>query len=103
MRPFDPVSIFAAINDVQHDGVIDFTLEVTEAAKDLLGKKGYDEVYGARPLRREIQNQLEDKLSDDLLRGKFNAGDTIVADVEGEEIVVRSSAAMAVAGEEKKS
>jgi ATP-dependent Clp protease ATP-binding subunit ClpC len=79
------------------------TLEVTEAAKDLLGKKGYDEVYGARPLRREIQNQLEDKLSDDLLRGKFNAGDTIVADVEGEEIVVRSSAAMAVAGEEKKS
>jgi ATP-dependent Clp protease ATP-binding subunit ClpC len=79
------------------------TLEVTDVAKDLLGKKGYDEVYGARPLRREIQNQLEDKLSEDLLRGKFNTGDTIVADVEGEEIVVRSPAAMVVVGGKKKS
>jgi len=79
------------------------TLEVTDAAKDLLGKKGYDEVYGARPLRREIQNQLEDKLSDDLLRGKFNSGDTVVADAEGEEIVVRPPAALAVVGDEEKS
>jgi len=46
-------------------------LEVTEAAKDFLGKKGYDEVFGARPLRRVIQDMVEDKLSEDLLRGKF--------------------------------
>jgi ATP-dependent Clp protease ATP-binding subunit ClpC len=77
-------------------------LEVTDAARDLLGKKGYDEVYGARPLRREIQNQLEDKLSEDLLRGKYNSGDTVVADVEGEEIVVRPPAALAVVGDEEK-
>jgi hypothetical protein len=46
-------------------------LEVTDAAKDLLGEKGYDEVFGARPLRRVIQDMIEDKLSEDLLRGQF--------------------------------
>ena len=44
-------------------------LEVTEAAKDFLGEKGYDEVFGARPLRRVIQNMVEDKLSEAVLRG----------------------------------
>ncbi len=46
-------------------------LEVTDAAKDFLGEKGYDEVFGARPLRRVIQDMVEDKLSDSLLRGQF--------------------------------
>ena len=46
-------------------------LEVTDAAKNLLGEKGYDEVFGARPLRRVIQNMIEDKLSESLLRGEF--------------------------------
>ena len=46
-------------------------LEVSEAAKDYLGEKGYDEVFGARPLRRVIQNMIEDKLSEDLLRHEF--------------------------------
>jgi hypothetical protein len=46
-------------------------LKVTEAAKDFLGNKGYDEVFGARPLRRVIQDMVEDKLSDSLLRGGF--------------------------------
>ncbi len=46
-------------------------LEVTEAAKDFLGEKGYDEVFGARPLRRVIQNMVEDKLSEALLRNEF--------------------------------
>jgi len=67
-------------------------LEVTEAAKDLLGEKGYDEVFGARPLRRVIQDMVEDKLSEDLLRGKFHAGDSAVVDVEGAEIVVHPAA-----------
>jgi ATP-dependent Clp protease ATP-binding subunit ClpC len=66
-------------------------LEVTEAAKDFLGQKGYDEVFGARPLRRVIQDMVEDKLSEDLLRGKFKTGDTAVVDLEGEEIVVHPS------------
>jgi len=67
-------------------------LEVTEAAKDFLGEKGYDEVFGARPLRRVIQDMVENKLSEDLLRGKFQSGDTAVVDVEGEEIVVHPAA-----------
>ena len=67
-------------------------LEVTEAAKDFLGEKGYDEVFGARPLRRLIQDMVEDKLSEDLLRGKFQSGDTVVVDVEEGEIVVHPAA-----------
>jgi len=64
-------------------------LEVTDGAKDFLGEKGYDEVFGARPLRRVIQDRLEDKLSEELLRGKFQFGDTVVVDVEENEIVLR--------------
>jgi ATP-dependent Clp protease ATP-binding subunit ClpC len=46
-------------------------LAVTDGAKDFLGEKGYDEVYGARPLRRTIQNMVEDKLSEAVLREEF--------------------------------
>jgi len=76
-------------------------LEVTDAAKDLLGEKGYDEVFGARPLRRVIQNMVEDKLSEDLLRGKFQTGDTVVVDAEEEEIVVHPAPVEALLGEDK--
>jgi ATP-dependent Clp protease ATP-binding subunit ClpC len=76
-------------------------LEVTEAAKDFLGEKGYDEVFGARPLRRVIQNMVEDKLSEDLLRGKFREGDTAVVDREGDEIVVHPSVVGALLGDDK--
>ncbi len=76
-------------------------LEVTEAAKDFLGEKGYDEVFGARPLRRAIQDLVEDKLSDSLLRSQFRAGDTVVVDLEGEEIVVHPAAVEALLGEAK--
>jgi len=76
-------------------------LEVTEAAKDFLGEKGYDEVFGARPLRRVIQDMVEDKLSEDLLRGKFRSGDIAVVDLEGEEIVVHPAAVEALLGDTK--
>ena len=76
-------------------------LEVTDAAKDFLGEKGYDEVFGARPLRRVIQDMVEDKLSDDLLRGKFREGDTAVVDLEGEEIVVHPAPVEALLGDDK--
>jgi ATP-dependent Clp protease ATP-binding subunit ClpC len=76
-------------------------LEVTDIAKDLLGEKGYDEVFGARPLRRVIQNMVEDKLSEDLLRGKFQPGDTIVVDVEEGDIVVHPALVVALLGEDK--
>jgi len=76
-------------------------LEVTDAAKDFLGEKGYDEVFGARPLRRTIQNMVEDKLSEDLLRGKFQSGDTVVVDLEEGEIVVHSTAVGVLVGDDE--
>ncbi len=65
------------------------TLEVTDAAKDFLGDKGYDPVFGARPLRRVIQNLVEDQLSEALLRGEFLSGDAVLVDCDGEEIVMK--------------
>ena len=65
-------------------------LEVTEAAKDLLCEKGYDEIFGARPLRRVIQTMVEDQLSEKLLRGEFLPAETICLDREGDEISVRT-------------
>jgi len=72
-------------------------LQVTDAAKDFLGEKGYDEVFGARPLRRVIQDMVEDKLSESLLRGVFRAEDTAVVDLEKGEIVVHPAAVEALA------
>jgi ATP-dependent Clp protease ATP-binding subunit ClpC len=56
-------------------------LEVTTEAKDYLAKEGYDKLYGARPLRRVIQRQIEDPLSETLLSTKFSAGDSILVEV----------------------
>ncbi len=69
-------------------------MEVTQAAKELLAEKGYDPTFGARPLRREIQFQVEDKLSDEFLHGRFGAGDTVDIDAEEGEIVVRTRVAV---------
>lgn len=66
------------------------TLEITEAAKDLLGDKGYDPVFGARPLRRTIQEMVENQLSEALLHGDFLPGDTVVVDCEDDRIVIRA-------------
>jgi len=74
-------------------------LEVTDTAKDFLGEKGYDEAFGARPLRRVIQDMIEDKLSDSILRGQFRPGDTVIVEVEGDEIVVHTDAVEALMGD----
>jgi ATP-dependent Clp protease ATP-binding subunit ClpC len=54
--------------------------DVTQDAKDHIIKLGYDVAYGARPLRRVIQNMVEDPLSEQLLVGSFKSGDTVVVD-----------------------
>ncbi|MFO7995689.1 MAG: AAA family ATPase, partial [Dehalococcoidia bacterium] len=64
-------------------------LEVTNEAKHFIGDKGYDPVFGARPLRRTIQTMVEDQLSEALLRGEFLPGDSVVVDCIDEKIVVR--------------
>jgi ATP-dependent Clp protease ATP-binding subunit ClpC len=60
------------------------SLEVTQAAKDHVIKLGYDVAYGARPLRRVIQNMIEDVLAEHLLLGKYEPGTTIVVDRDPE-------------------
>ena len=67
-------------------------LEVTAAAKELLCDKGYDPLFGARPLRRTIQDMVEDRLSEGLLQGMFHPGDTAVVDTKDGEIVVGTAA-----------
>ncbi len=67
----------------------DLRMEMTEATKDLLAQEGYSEEYGARPLRRVIQDRIEDALSDAILTGEFTEGDTVLVDVEEDEFVLR--------------
>ena len=64
------------------------SLEITEPAKELLGEQGYDPTFGARPLKRLIQDTIEDPLSEQLLQGKFGPGDTVFIDRDGDEINV---------------
>jgi ATP-dependent Clp protease ATP-binding subunit ClpC len=62
----------------------DMGIELTPAAKNLLAERGYDPLLGARPLRRVIQREIEDSLSERILFGELKAGEIIVVDVEGE-------------------
>jgi ATPases with chaperone activity, ATP-binding subunit len=62
----------------------DMSLELTQAAKQLLADRGYDPVMGARPLRRTIQREIEDTLSEKILYGELRAGQVVKVDVEGE-------------------
>jgi len=68
-------------------------LIVTDAAKDAIIAKGYDQAYGARPLRREIQNQIEDQLAEQMLMAAFNPGDVVEvdADPDGTLVIRRTS------------
>ncbi|MBI4181260.1 MAG: ATP-dependent Clp protease ATP-binding subunit, partial [Chloroflexi bacterium] len=115
LNRIDSVVVFHALNKEHIRQIVDLMLatvskqlaekeiklEVTDAAKDFLSEKGYDVVFGARPLRRVIQNMVEDKLSDSLLRAQFRAGDTAVVDREGDEIVVHPAAVGALSGDTK--
>ena len=80
----------------------EITLEVTTEAMDLLGDRGYDHTYGARPLRRIIQNLIEDPLAEGLLNSRFQPGTTVRVDVEDDLLkldpVVSASESEALAG-----
>jgi ATP-dependent Clp protease ATP-binding subunit ClpB len=68
------------------------SLELTDAAKELLANEGYDPVYGARPLKRAIQRRILDPLAQAVLRGEFREGETVVVDNAGGRIVFRHKA-----------
>ena len=71
----------------------DTTMEVTDAAKELLAEQGYSDEYGARPLKRVIQNKVEDTLSDAILECRFDEDSVIVVDAEDDEVVLRQAKA----------
>ena len=73
----------------------DIALELSEAALDKLGEAGFDPVYGARPLKRAIQQQLENPLSKRLLAGQFDSREAVWVDVSGDEFVFLPGAAAA--------
>ena len=72
-------------------------LELSDAAKAYLGEKGFDPVLGARPLRRLIQDEIEDSLSDEVLSKKLVAGDVAMVDLEDDAIKITSKKAKAKA------
>ncbi len=67
----------------------DIEISLTDSAKQLIAKAGFDPVYGARPLKRALAEIVEDKLAEMILEGRVNEGDKVVFDANGEEIVAR--------------
>ncbi|HEY8953320.1 MAG TPA: ATP-dependent chaperone ClpB [Candidatus Dormibacteraeota bacterium] len=96
----DEVIVFKALTKEQLRAIVDIQLEglrrrlgdrkieleVTDAAKALLAERGWDPVYGARPLRRTIQRLLQDRLAMAVLEGRFRDGDRIMVEVENGEL-----------------
>jgi ATP-dependent Clp protease ATP-binding subunit ClpB len=62
------------------------TLRLSDAAKRVIGRRGFDPVYGARPLKRAIQQSIESPLAVEILKGRFPEGSEILADADGERI-----------------
>ncbi len=102
----DSIIVFHALNKEQISQIVDLELAkvskrldeheikllVSDEARAKIAELGYDPEMGARPLRRVIQNKVEDQLSDELLLGQFAAGDEIIVDVEEDEIILRLAA-----------
>ena len=78
----------------------EITLDVTDDAKDLIGKEGYDHTYGARPLRRVIQNKIEDPLAEGMLQQKYLPGSTVRIDADGDEITLTAEEQASAAHED---
>jgi len=97
----DEVIVFKALTEDQLAAIVDiqlrrlqqrlaerhFQLVVTDAARKLLARRGWDPVYGARPLKRAIQRMVQDPLAMMLLEGKFSDGDLIEVDVRNGELI----------------
>ncbi|MEP6702441.1 MAG: type VI secretion system ATPase TssH, partial [Betaproteobacteria bacterium] len=91
-HPLDEKNI-AAIAKIQLQSLegrlakLDIRMQVTDAALKDIAQAGFDPVYGARPLKRAIQQSIENPLSKEILAGRYAAGDTIVVDARGKGIV----------------
>ena len=111
LNRIDGTVVFHALNRGDMQQIVDLMLrevaasliekgidmEVTQEAKDWLGDHGYDPQFGARPLRRVIQDNVEDRLSDAILGGDLAPADTAIIDVVDGEIAVRAKSPVSVA------
>jgi ATP-dependent Clp protease ATP-binding subunit ClpB len=105
LNRIDEVIVFKALTVDQLTAIVDIqlrrlerrlserrvTLEVTGPARKLLAQRGWDPVYGARPLKRAIQRLVQDPLAMMLLEGKFSEGDTVTVDANGDELTFTKS------------
>jgi ATP-dependent Clp protease ATP-binding subunit ClpB len=71
------------------------TLQLTDAARDLLAEKGYDPQFGARPLKRVIQHEIENRIARGILDGTIHDGDTVKVDSKNGKIVMEPIRAQA--------
>jgi len=90
----DDVVVFHPLSRKHIRAIVDIQLgyELSDAARDRLADAGFDPVYGARPLRRAIQQQVENPLAQAILQGKFTPGDTISVGVDEDHLEFRSAA-----------
>ena len=102
LNRIDEVIVFHSLNEAHIREIVSLMSEevrkrlaeqdihfvLTDTAKDWLAKTGFDPTYGARPLRRAIQKHIEDRLSEELLKGTLKKGDTVEIDVEDNELTV---------------
>ena len=68
---------------------MEITMTWTDAAKKHLAKAGFDPIYGARPLRRAIQSQVEDLVAEEFLKGTIARGQSVVLDVQDDKLILR--------------
>ncbi len=92
LNRLDDVIIFRKIIDGLSERLKgrDITLKISDAAMDKLLDEGYNDMYGARPLKRTVQKRVEDRLSDEILAGHILAGEKVTVDVNEGEFVFRS-------------
>ena len=69
---------------------MNINVEVTDKARAFLAEKGYDQTYGARPLRRAIQKMVEDRLSEEMLKGEIKPGSEVLVDIEDDKLIFRN-------------
>lgn len=108
LNRLDATVVFRSLTREQIRGIVDLllvrvraqlaeqqlVLEVDDGVKDFMAEKGWDPQFGARPLRRVIQNMVEDRLAEGMLEGKYKPNDTIVAKVVEGELVLEVSNAL---------
>ncbi|MGE5370533.1 MAG: ATP-dependent Clp protease ATP-binding subunit [Solirubrobacterales bacterium] len=104
LNRIDEIIVFHSLNESELKEIVDllvnllrkrleeqdYRLEISEAARDKIIKEGFDPTYGARPLKRAIQRLVEDRIAEEILKKTIQPGDTVVVDMEDDQLVVRN-------------